>query len=83
MGNGFFNDQTPTIYPVGTNPSALFVGQFMGGSGQDLVTVNSGSNNVTLISGLGSASPIDAVDLERRHRSHGGLRGRRHGHWSG
>jgi hypothetical protein len=57
IGNGFFNDQTPTIYPVGTNPGALFVGQFMGGSGQDLVTVNSGSNDVTLISGLGTASP--------------------------
>ena len=54
IGNGFFNDQNPTIYPVGTNPTALFVGQFTGGSGQDLVTVNSGSNNVTLISGLGS-----------------------------
>jgi len=58
LGNGFFNDQTPTIYAVGTNPSAVFVGQFMGGSGQDLVTVNSGSNDVTLISGLGSASPL-------------------------
>ena len=27
IGNGFFNDQTPTIYPVGTDPTALFVGQ--------------------------------------------------------
>ena len=44
--------------------------------GQDLVTVNSGSNTLTLISGLGTGSPVDAVDLERRHRSHGGLRGR-------
>ena len=44
--------------PVGTDPSELFVGQFTTGSGQDLVTVNSGSNNLTLISGLGSASPV-------------------------
>jgi len=58
IGNGFFDDQTPTIYHVGTDPGALFVGNFMAGSGQDLVTVNSGSNNVTLISGLGSASPL-------------------------
>jgi len=57
LGNGFFNDQTPTIYPVGTDPGALFVGQFTGGSGQDLVTVNSGSDNVTVISGLGTTSP--------------------------
>jgi len=58
IGNGFFNDQSPTIYPVGTDPVALFVGNFMGGSGQDLVTVNSGSNNVTFISGLGTGSPV-------------------------
>jgi hypothetical protein len=58
IGNGFFNDQDPTIYPVGTNPTAVFVGHFMSSTSQDLVTVNSGSNDVTLISGLGTASPI-------------------------
>jgi len=58
IGNGFFNDRSPTIYPVGTNPDALFVGPFMGGSGQDLVTLNSGSNSLTFISGLGSGSPV-------------------------
>jgi FG-GAP-like repeat len=52
IGNGFFNDQNPIVFPVGTNPTALLVGQFTGGAGPDLVTVNSGSNNVTLISGL-------------------------------
>jgi hypothetical protein len=57
IGNGFFNDQEPTIYPVGTDPSALFVGPFGGGPGQDLATVDSGSNSVTLISGVGSAAP--------------------------
>jgi large repetitive protein len=58
LGNGFFNDQSPMILPVGTNPSAIFAGQFTTGSGQDLVTVNSGSNSLTLISGLGSGSPL-------------------------
>ncbi len=57
IGNGFFNDQEPTIYQVGTDPSALYLGQFTGGPGQSLATINSGSNTVTLISGLGSASP--------------------------
>ena len=57
LGNGFFNDQSPSILPVGTNPSALFVGQFSTGSGQDLVTVNSGSDTLTVIYGLGSGSP--------------------------
>ena len=58
IGNGFFNDQEPTIYPVGTNPTAVFVGHFMSSTSQDLLTVNSGSNDVTLISGLGTASPL-------------------------
>ncbi len=58
IGNGFFNDQDPTVYPVGTDPSALFVGHFMSSTSQDLLTVNSGSDNVTLISGLGSGSPF-------------------------
>ena len=57
IGNGFFNDQDPTIYPVGTTPSWLSVGQFTAGAGLDLVTVNSGSDNVTLISGLATGSP--------------------------
>jgi hypothetical protein len=58
LGNGFFNDQSPVIFPVGTNPSALFVGQFTTGSGPQLVTVNAGSDSLTLISGLTSASPL-------------------------
>jgi hypothetical protein len=57
VGNGYFNDQAPTVYSVGVNPTAVFAGPFMGGLGQDLVTVDSGSNDVTLIAGLGSASP--------------------------
>ncbi|MBV8231013.1 MAG: VCBS repeat-containing protein, partial [Planctomycetaceae bacterium] len=50
VGGGFFNDQDPTIFPVGRNPGPLFVGNFMGRPGQlDLVTVNAGSNDLTLI----------------------------------
>ena len=30
IGNGFFNDQNPTVFPVGTNPTSLMVGQFTG-----------------------------------------------------
>ena len=52
LGNGFFNDQAPVVLPVGTDPGELFVGQFTTGGGQDLVTVNSGSNDLTLVSGL-------------------------------
>ena len=57
IGNGFFNDQNPTIYPVGTTPSWLSVGHFTGGTGLDIATANSGSDTVTLISGLATGSP--------------------------
>jgi hypothetical protein len=58
VGSGFFNDQaaaTRTI-PVGQSPSSLFLGNF-NGLGEGLATLNAGSNDGTLISGLGSASP--------------------------
>jgi hypothetical protein len=56
VGAGFFNDQNPRIYSVGTGPVASFVGSFNGQT--DLVTVNSGSNDLTLISGFEGASPV-------------------------
>jgi hypothetical protein len=56
VGAGFFNDQNPRVYSVGTNPVTSFVGSFNGQT--DLVTVNSGSNDLTLISGFEGASPV-------------------------
>ena len=58
VGGGFFNDQptATTTIPVGQAPSSLFLGNF-NGLGQGLATLNAGSNNGTLISGLGTASP--------------------------
>ena len=52
VGGGFFNDQNPTIFDVGTNPGPIFVGNFDGLP--DLVTVNAGSNDLTLISDFNS-----------------------------
>jgi hypothetical protein len=56
VGQGFFNDQNPTVYSVGTDPVASFVGNFNGTT--DLVTVNAGSNDLTLISGFEGTSPV-------------------------
>ena len=50
VGQGFFDDQNPRVYSVGTDPVTSFVGNFDGKT--DLVTVNTGSNNLTLVSGL-------------------------------
>ena len=48
VGGGFFNDQNPQTFAVGTDPGPIFVGNFDGRP--DLVTVNAGSNDLTVIS---------------------------------
>jgi hypothetical protein len=48
VGGGFFNDTNPQTFAVGTNPGPIFTGNFDGKA--DLVTVNAGSNDLTLIS---------------------------------
>ncbi|MBY0523849.1 MAG: VCBS repeat-containing protein [Gemmataceae bacterium] len=49
-GNGFFNDQRPTIFAVGSDPVEVFVGDFDTTPGLDLVTVNAGSDDLSFIS---------------------------------
>jgi hypothetical protein len=56
VGQGFFNDQNPRIFSVGTDPVTSFVGNFNGQP--DLVTVNAGSNDLTLIAGFEGSSPV-------------------------
>jgi hypothetical protein len=48
VGGGFFNDTNPQTFAVGNNPGQLFVGNFDGRT--DLLTVDAGSNNLTLVS---------------------------------
>ncbi|HWE37679.1 MAG TPA: VCBS repeat-containing protein, partial [Isosphaeraceae bacterium] len=50
VGGGFFNDENPTIYPVGINPGPIFVGNFDGAPG--FATVNAGSDDVSVVSDL-------------------------------
>ena len=56
VGGGFFNDRNPTIYDVGSNPGPILFGNFDGKP--DLVTVNAGSNDLTLISDFLSADAV-------------------------
>ncbi len=56
VGGGFFNDTSPTTFAVGTNPGPIFVGNFDGQP--DLVTVNAGSNSLTLISDFTGPDPV-------------------------
>jgi hypothetical protein len=56
VGQGFFNDQNPTIFDVGSNPGPILVGNFDGKP--DLVAVNAGSNSLTLISDFTGPDPV-------------------------
>ena len=74
VGGGFFNDQPQAVktVPVGQGPDALFAGNF--GLGLGLATLNAGSNDGTLISGLGSANAVDPELRDRRQFAYHRLR---------
>ena len=56
VGQGFFNDQNRRVYSVGTDPSLIFSGNFNGAEG--IVTVDTDSNELTLLSGITGPSPV-------------------------
>jgi hypothetical protein len=58
VGNGFFNDQNPRTYSVGSDPSQIMIGNFLPGLGSEILTVNRGSNDVTVISDFLSNTPV-------------------------
>jgi hypothetical protein len=59
VGQGFFNDQNPRVYSVGIDPGPTFVGNFDGQT--DLVTVNAGSNDLTLIANFEGSNPTTST----------------------
>jgi hypothetical protein len=58
VGNGFFNDQNPRTYSVGSDPGPIMIGTFLPGQGPEILTVNRGSNDVTVISDFLSNTPV-------------------------
>jgi hypothetical protein len=56
VGQGFFNDTNPQTFAVHDNPGPVFVGNFDGRT--DLVTINAGSNDLTVISNFMSADSV-------------------------
>lgn len=56
-GDGTFDTANPTSFGVGLDPAEMFVGRFDRRPGLDLVTVNSGSNDLTFIARIASGSP--------------------------
>ena len=61
LGGGFFNDVSPTIVPLGLSPGLIFAGPFEGGTATDIVALNPGTGDVTLVLGLATASPTSEV----------------------
>jgi hypothetical protein len=55
VGRGLFDDQAPKVFATGTGsaPVEALVGQFDGRAGLDLITIDSGTNSLTLFSGFG------------------------------
>ena len=58
LGNGFFDDQNATVVPVGVNPTTVIAGQFTNANGPQFVTVNAGSNDVSLITNVFGGVPV-------------------------
>jgi hypothetical protein len=56
LGQGRFDDRSPRILPVGVEPRLSLLGDFTGDGRLDLVTLNTGSNNLTFYKDVDEAS---------------------------
>jgi hypothetical protein len=61
LGGGFFNDTTPTVFAMTETPGPIFAGRFTGGAGLDVVALDPGTSDVTLVSGIGSGAPTSQI----------------------
>src|SRR5262249_17695342 len=63
-GGGFFNDlNLPPLLATGLAPVQTLIGNFDGLPGLDLLSINSGSNNLTLFSGLGAGVNLSLAGI--------------------
>ena len=56
-GNGFFDDVDPTVIGLSESPGPIYAGPFTGGQGLDVVALDAGTSQVTLISDLRDGAP--------------------------
>ncbi len=56
LGDGYFNDVDPIILPVNGTPGPVFVGPYGIGDGPDIVTLNPGTDHLTVFSNVASDS---------------------------
>jgi hypothetical protein len=62
-GQGFFDSQDQHIVPTGLFPHEVIGGNFDGRPGADLVTINTGSNDITFISAAAEATSGTSIDV--------------------
>jgi hypothetical protein len=75
VGGGFFDDRNPQIHQTGIDPQQVLVGHFLNTNELDLVTIDAGSNDLTLFRnfgpgqsiGSGGDRPIAAVQGDFNH----------------
>src|SRR5262249_50912947 len=58
----------PRLFPVGTSPAALAVGDFNGDGTTDVVTANTGSNTLSVLLGKGDGTFQPALTIPVGHR---------------
>ncbi|MBI5761825.1 MAG: VCBS repeat-containing protein [Planctomycetales bacterium] len=58
LGRGFFNDKSPAVSRTGDGPVQLFIGHFDDQGGLDVVTLNAGSNDLTIILSSGEVRTV-------------------------
>ncbi len=56
VGDGFFNVSDSTVFPLNESPGPIFAGPFESGAGLDIVALDPGTSDVTLISGLATGA---------------------------
>ncbi len=61
VGDGFFNDSDPTVFPLNESPGLIFAGSFESGAGLDVIALDPGTSNVTLITGLSTGAIAQQV----------------------
>jgi hypothetical protein len=61
LGNGFFSETDRTVVALQDSPGMIVGGPFSGGSGIDIVALNPGTGNVTLIANLSNGNPTSEV----------------------
>jgi hypothetical protein len=58
LGGGFFSQADAMVIPLAQSPGPIIPGSFGPGTGQDIAVLDPETNDVTLISGLASGSPL-------------------------